>query len=88
MDDEAQIREQIVEEQRKKNRAEFPDIAKMMDEINAQFPGSKLIWAKDLATGKEIGKKPIVKSAFTFTKDSFPKPRTEPNVRKGRGKTR
>lgn len=88
MNDEAQIREQINQEKRLKNREEFPEIAKLMDEINAKYPGSKLIWAKDLATGKEIGKKSVVKSAFEFNKDTFPQPRIEPNVRKGRGKTR
>jgi hypothetical protein len=88
MNDEAQIREQINEEKRRKNREEFPDLAKLMDEVNAKYPGSKLIWAKDLATGKEIGKKSVVNSAFEITKDTFPQPRTLPNVRKGRGKTR
>jgi hypothetical protein len=87
MKDEADIREQMIEEQRKKNREAMPEVAKLMDEINAKFPGSKLIWAKDLATGKEIGKKSEPKSFWVIPPD-FKAPKEVINVRKGRGKTR
>lgn len=87
MKDEADIREQMIEEQRKKNREAMPEVAKLMDEINAKFPGSKLIWAKDLATGKEIGKKSEPKSFWVIPPDFKPAKETV-NVRKGRSKTR
>jgi hypothetical protein len=86
MNDEADIRAKLIEEQRKKNREEMPEVAKLMDEINAKYPGSKLIWAKDLATGKEIGKKSEPKSVFVIPPDY--NPGKEVNVRKGRSKTR
>lgn len=86
MDELDRIRERLQKEKRQKNREDFPEIAKMMDEINARFPGSKLIWAKDLATGKEIGKKPVEKSVFKIPPNYHP---TEAiDVRKGRGKTK
>jgi len=84
--DEADIRDRLVAEQRKKNREAMPEVAKLMDKINARFPGSKLIWAKDLATGKEIGKKSKPKSFFVIPQDY--NPGKEFNVRKGRSKTR
>jgi len=64
MKDVADIKDQIREEQKRKNREQMPEIAKLMDQINARFPGSKLIWAKDLTTGKEIGKKSEEKNLF------------------------
>ncbi|MFN6304360.1 MAG: hypothetical protein ACK42H_19410 [Planctomycetota bacterium] len=48
------------EEQRKRNRELMPNVAKMMDEWRAVFPDLKLIWAKDLETGHEVGKKSYV----------------------------
>lgn len=87
MKDTADIRDQIREEQKQKNREQMPAVAKLMDEVNARFPGSKLIWAKDLTTGKEIGKKSDPKNIWVIPKDY--KPQTEvSNVRKGRSKTR
>jgi hypothetical protein len=86
MKDEADIKEQILAEQRRKNREAMPEIAKLMDEVNAKYPGSKLIWAKDLATGKEIGKKSEPKSAFVIPPNYYPG--KEVDVRKGRSKTR
>lgn len=86
MKDEADIKEQLIAEQRKKNREAMPEVAKLMDEINARFPGSKLIWAKDLVTGKEIGKKSEPKAFFQIPPNYFPG--KEVNVRKGRSKTR
>lgn len=50
------------EEQRKRNRELMPNVAKMMDEWRAVFPDLKLIWAKDLETGHEVGKKSDRKS--------------------------
>jgi hypothetical protein len=86
MKDIADIKDQMREEQRKKNREEMPVIAKLMDEINAKYPGSKLIWAKDYTTGKEIGKKSVETKVFVIP-DNY---RTSEvtNVRKGRSKTR
>lgn len=86
MKDEADIKEQLLEEQRKKNREAMPEVAKLMDEINARFPGSKLVWAKDLATGKEMGKQTDLSNAFKVPPNYFPG--KEVNVRKGRSKTR
>lgn len=85
MKDVADLKDTLREEQRRKNREEMPEIAKLMDKINAAFPGSKLIWAKDLLTGKEIGKKPIEKNVFVIP-DNY-RPTEVINVRKGRSKT-
>ncbi|MFN7323055.1 MAG: hypothetical protein ACK5SP_02160 [bacterium] len=35
----------------------MPNVARMMDEWRAVFPDCRLIWAKDLETGHEVGKK-------------------------------
>lgn len=86
MKDIADIKDQLREEQRRKNREEMPEVAKLMDEINEKFPGSKLIWAKDLLTGKEIGKKSVEKSVFVIP-DNY-RPMEVTDVRKGRSKTR
>lgn len=48
-------REQMREEQRKKNREAAPNLAALVDEIREQFPGAKLMWGKDLVTGVEVG---------------------------------
>lgn len=86
MKDIADIKDQIREEQKQKNREEMPEIAKLMDQINSKFPGSKLVWAKDFTTGKEIGKKPDHSNLVPLTADSFKKGSTD--VRKGRSKAR
>lgn len=49
-----------IEEQRRRNRELMPNVAKMMDEWREVFPDIKLIWAKDLETGHEVGKKSVV----------------------------
>ena len=49
-----------IEEQRKRNRELMPNVARMMDEWREVFPDVKLIWAKDLETGHEVGKKSVV----------------------------
>ena len=87
MKDVADIKDQIREEQKKKNREQMPEIAKLMDQVNARFPGSKLIWAKDLTTGKEIGKKTEEKNLFQIPA-SYGQKSEVTNVRKGRSKTR
>jgi hypothetical protein len=87
MKDVADIKDQIREEQKKKNREQMPEIAKLMDQVNARFPGSKLIWAKDLTTGKEIGKKSDEKNLFQIPVNYGQKSEVT-NVRKGRSKTR
>lgn len=86
MKDIADIKDQIKEQQRQKNREEMPAVAKLMDEINARFPGSKLIWAKDLTTGKEIGKKSEETNLFELK--AYSSTQGAEDVRKGRGKTR
>lgn len=48
-------REQMREEQRKKNREAAPNLAALVDEIREQFPGAKLVWGQDLVTGVEVG---------------------------------
>lgn len=48
------------EEQRKRNRELMPNVAKMMDEWREVFPDVKLIWAKDLETGHEVGKRSVI----------------------------
>jgi hypothetical protein len=87
MKDVADIKDQIREEQKRKNREEMPEVAKLMDQINARFPGSKLIWAKDLTTGKEIGKKSEEKNLFQIPANYSVQAEVK-NVRKGRSKTR
>jgi len=87
MKDVADIKDQIREEQKKKNREQMPEVAKLMDQINARFPGSKLIWAKDLTTGKEIGKKTEEKNLFQIPANYSAQAEVK-NVRKGRSKTR
>jgi hypothetical protein len=87
MKDVADIKDQIRDEQKKKNREQMPEIAKLMDQVNARFPGSKLIWAKDLTTGKEIGKKSDEKNLFQIPA-SYGQKSEVTNVRKGRSKTR
>jgi hypothetical protein len=64
----------------------MPEIAQLMDQINAKYPGSKLIWAKDFATGKEIGKRSVEKNVFVVP-DNY-RPTEVINVRKGRSKAR
>jgi predicted amino acid dehydrogenase len=86
MKDIADLKQQLREEQRKKNREEMPEIAKLMDEINAKYPGSKLIWAKDFVTGKEIGKRTVEKNVFVIPDNYRPSEVTD--VRKSRSKTR
>ena len=85
MKDIADVKDQIKEQQRQQNREQMPEIAKLMDQINARFPGSKLIWAKDLTTGKEIGKKSDEKNLVELKSYS---PTGAKDVRKGRSKTR
>ena len=85
MKDIAGIKDQIREEQKKKNREDMPEVAKLMDQINAKYPNSKLIWAKDLTTGKEIGKRSDEKNLVQLKSYS---PTGVKNVRKGRSKTR
>ena len=85
MKDVADIKDQIREDQKKKNREDMPEVAKLMDQINAKYPNSKLIWAKDLTTGKEIGKKSDEKNLVELKSYS---PTGAKDVRKGRSKTR
>jgi len=86
MKDIADVKDQIKEQQRQQNREQMPEIAKLMDQINAKYPGSKLIWAKDLTTGKEIGKK--TENANLVPLKFYGSTTGVSNVRKGRSKTR
>ncbi len=44
-------------EQKQSNREKHPEMAAIIDELRAKFPGAKVMWAKDMATGVEFGKR-------------------------------
>ena len=59
MKDEADIREQLIEEQRKKNREEMPEVAKIMDEINPNIVyriehDSKMLYDRLVESGLQL----------------------------------
>lgn len=62
------IRQQIAEEQRQHNRAQMPGLASLMDELNRQFPGCKLIYGEEIVGGerKTIGNKSHEPNTFTI----------------------
>lgn len=74
-----EMKERLREEQRRKNRAEMPNLAALVDELREKFPDAKLMWGKDLVTGKEVGKKeePDPDKVFVIPKDYFPGRRLE-----------
>jgi hypothetical protein len=41
---------------KERNRQAMPNVAAMIDEWREHFPTLKVIWAKDLVTGVEVGK--------------------------------
>lgn len=46
------------EDAARRNRELMPNVAALVDDWREQFPGLKVIYAKDLETGREVGKKP------------------------------
>lgn len=56
------------EEQRKRNREQMPNVAAMLDEFRAANPGLefKVVWAKDIQTGVEVGKRDEPKPEQVF----------------------
>ena len=83
-DDAVALRQQMREEQRRKNREAAPNLAALVDEFREQFPDSKLIWGKDLVTGVELGKRdePDPDRVFVVPKDYYPS--RSVNLKKGR----
>lgn len=62
-DDEREAREQeekrraeLRERKRKENRAKFPQVTAFFDEMEAQFPGCRVIWAVE--NGNVVGNPP------------------------------
>lgn len=49
------------EEQRRRNREQMPNVAAMLDQFRKSNPGLgfKVLWAKDLQTGVEVGKREV-----------------------------
>lgn len=43
------------EEQKQRNRELMPNVAKVIDEWREVFPGLRVLYAKDLETGYEVG---------------------------------
>ena len=68
------VREQMREEQRRKNRERMPNLAALMDDLREQFPDCRLVWGKDLVTGHEVGKKeePDPDRVFVIPPDYHP----------------
>lgn len=62
------LREQIVDEQRQRNRAQMPGLAALMDELSSQFPGCKLLYGEEVVEGqaRTIGNRPHEPNAFTI----------------------
>lgn len=63
-----------LEEKRRRNRELMPNVAKLIDEWKEQFPDLKVIWAKDLETGHEVGKRdePDPAKVFTIPANYYP----------------
>lgn len=68
------IREQIVDEQRARNRALMPGLAALMDQLSSQFPGCKLIYGEEIVEGqpRTIGNRPHEPNAFTIPQGYAP----------------
>jgi hypothetical protein len=62
------------EAKRQRNRELMPNVAALVDEWKEQFPDLKVIWAKDLVTGHEVGKKeePDPSKVFVIPPNYFP----------------
>lgn len=46
------------EDTARRNRELMPNVAALVDEWREQFPGLKVIYAQDLETGREVGRRP------------------------------
>lgn len=58
------MREEMRDQERRRNREAAPNLAALVDELRAQFPDAKLVWGKDLLTDVEIGKRPDEPNSF------------------------
>lgn len=66
-------KQQMHDEQRKKNRELMPNLAALMDEVREQFPGAKLVWGEDLETGHSVGvKDDDPEKTFKIPENYFP----------------
>lgn len=76
-----------VDAKRQRNRELMPNVAALIDEWKEQFPDLKVIWAKDLVTGHEVGKReePDPSKVFAIPVDYFPTTNRE-TPKKGRKK--
>ena len=79
-----EMRDQMRREQAERNRKLMPNVAEMIDELRKDFPDLKLLYAKDLVTGHEVGKKeePDPDKVFTIPKNYFPSRAV--NLKRGR----
>jgi hypothetical protein len=50
------LREQAREKRRQENREKFPQVTAFFDEMNALFPGTRVIWA--IENGNVVGNPP------------------------------
>ena len=68
------------EAQRQRNRELMPNVAKLVDEWKEYFPDLKVIYAKDLETGHEVGKKdePDPSKVFVIPPNYFPTSQVSP----------
>jgi hypothetical protein len=72
----------MLEEQRRNNRAQMPNLAALVDEVREVFPDAKLIWGEDLETGKSVGKKPDDSNVFVVPPNYYPTMKPETTKRK------
>lgn len=42
---------------RERNRQAMPNVADLVDEVRALFPSATVVWAHDLQTGRQAGRK-------------------------------
>lgn len=66
------------ESQRQRNRQLMPNVAALVDEWKKEFPDMKVIWAKDLVTGHEVGKReePDPSKVFVIPANYYPNTET------------
>lgn len=78
------MRDQLRREKAEQNRKLMPNVAAIMDELRKDFPDCKLLYAKDLETGHEVGKQdtPDPDKVFVVPKDYFPS--RSVNLKRGR----
>lgn len=80
----AEIKKLTREEQAKRNRELMPNVAAMVDEFRAAFPGLRLIYAKDPETGHSVGVPPEEDpdKVFAIPKNYYPTRTCDDKVRK------